>query len=77
MAQTHLTWYGQAGFKIVTPANKILLIDPWLTNPVFTKGKEELAALKDASLHALRHISGAHRNSASIPRRAKKTRHKN
>ncbi len=60
MAQTHLTWYGQAGFKIVTPANKVLLIDPWLTNPVFTKGKEELAALKDVDLILLSHGHSDH-----------------
>jgi L-ascorbate metabolism protein UlaG (beta-lactamase superfamily) len=60
MAQTHLTWYGQAGFKIVTPANKVLLIDPWLTNPVFTKGKEELAALKHVDLILLSHGHSDH-----------------
>src|SRR5713101_3946676 len=60
MAQTRLTWYGQAGFKIVTPANKVLLIDPWLTNPVFTKGKEELAALKDVDLILLSHGHSDH-----------------
>ena len=60
MAQTYLTWYGQAGFKIVTPADKVLLIDPWLTNPVFTKGKEELAALKDVDLILLSHGHSDH-----------------
>jgi L-ascorbate metabolism protein UlaG (beta-lactamase superfamily) len=60
MAQTHLTRYGQAGFKIVTPANKVLLIDPWLTNPVFTKGKEELTALKDVDLILLSHGHSDH-----------------
>jgi len=30
-----ITWFGHAGFKIVTPGGKTLLIDPWLTgNPV-------------------------------------------
>src|SRR6266705_3196183 len=47
--KTQLTWYGQSGFKIVTPGSKVLLIDPWLTNPVFEKGKDELAALKDVN----------------------------
>ncbi len=50
MAQTQLTWYGQSGFKIVTPGGKVLLVDPRLTNPVFEKGKDELAALKDVDL---------------------------
>jgi L-ascorbate metabolism protein UlaG (beta-lactamase superfamily) len=60
MAQTQLTWYGQAGFKIVTPAGTTLLIDPWLTNPVFEKGKETLAALKDVDLILLSHGHGDH-----------------
>src|SRR5438132_240915 len=34
-SQTQLTWYGHAAFKLVTPAGNVLLIDPWLTNPVF------------------------------------------
>jgi L-ascorbate metabolism protein UlaG (beta-lactamase superfamily) len=60
MAQTQLTWYGQSGFKIVTPDGKTFLIDPWLTNPVFKKGKEALAALKDVDLILLSHGHGDH-----------------
>ena len=45
---TQLTWYGQSAFKIVMPRGKVLLVDPWLTNPVFEKAKDELAALKQA-----------------------------
>jgi L-ascorbate metabolism protein UlaG (beta-lactamase superfamily) len=60
MAQTQLTWYGQSGFKIVTPGGKTFLIDPWLTNPVFKKGKEALAALKDVDLILLSHGHGDH-----------------
>src|SRR5437870_10433008 len=60
MAQTQLTWYGQSGFKIVTPGGKTLLIDPWLTNPVSKKGKEELAALKDVDLILLSHGHSDH-----------------
>lgn len=36
------------------------MIDPWLTNPVFKKGKEELAALKDVDLILLSHGHGDH-----------------
>jgi L-ascorbate metabolism protein UlaG (beta-lactamase superfamily) len=57
---TQLTWYGQSGFKIVTPAGKVLLIDPWLTNPVFDKGKEELAKLDAVDLILLTHGHGDH-----------------
>src|SRR6266404_6507332 len=42
---TQLTWYGQSGFKLVTPGGKVLLIHPWLTNPLFGKAKDELANL--------------------------------
>src|SRR5260370_42467237 len=60
MAQTQLTWYGQSGFKIVTPGGKVLLVDPWLTNPVFEKGKDELAALKHVDLILLSHVHSDH-----------------
>jgi L-ascorbate metabolism protein UlaG (beta-lactamase superfamily) len=60
MAQTQLTWYGQSGFKLVTPAGKTLLIDPWLTNPVFEKGKETLADLKNVDLILLSHGHSDH-----------------
>jgi len=60
MVQTQLTWYGQSGFKIVTPGGKTLLIDPWLTNPVFEKGKETLTVLRDVDLVLLSHGHGDH-----------------
>ena len=44
--ETQLTWYGQSAFKILTATGKVLLVDPWLTNPVFEKAKNELAALE-------------------------------
>jgi L-ascorbate metabolism protein UlaG (beta-lactamase superfamily) len=31
--QTQLKWFGHAAFSITTPSGKILLIDPWLSNP--------------------------------------------
>ena len=30
---TELTWYGHAAFKLKTPSGKVLMLDPWLTNP--------------------------------------------
>ena len=57
---TQLTWYGQSAFKIVTPSGKVLLIDPWLTNPVFERGKEEVAALKNIDLILITHGHSDH-----------------
>jgi L-ascorbate metabolism protein UlaG (beta-lactamase superfamily) len=58
--ETKLTWYGQSAFKIVSPTGKILLIDPWLTNPVFDKGKDEVAALTHVDLILVTHGHSDH-----------------
>ncbi|PYI58331.1 MAG: metal-dependent hydrolase, partial [Verrucomicrobia bacterium] len=47
---TQLTWYGQSAFKIITTSGKVLLVDPWLSNPVFENAKREIAALKHVDL---------------------------
>src|SRR5256885_4669452 len=60
MAQTQLTWFGQASYKIETPRGNTVLIDPWLTNPAFDKAKETLAALKKVDLILLTHGHGDH-----------------
>jgi len=57
---TQLTWYGQSGYKIVTPGGKVLLIDPWLTNPLLKDGKEEVAKLKSVDLIVLTHGHSDH-----------------
>src|SRR5258705_8137823 len=58
--ETRLTWYGHAAFKIKTATGKILLIDPWITNPAFTSGKDELANLDQVDLIFLTHGHGDH-----------------
>ena len=57
---TQLTWYGQSAFKIVTPSGKVLLVDPWLSNPVFENAKDEIAALKHVDLILITHGHSDH-----------------
>ena len=57
---TQLTWYGQSAFKIVTPGGKVLLVDPWLSNPVFKNAKDEIAGLKDVDLILITHGHSDH-----------------
>jgi len=58
--ETQLTWYGHAGFKIKTVTGKILLIDPWVTNPAFASGKDELTSLDRVDLILLTHGHSDH-----------------
>lgn len=59
-AGTELTWYGHAAFKLTTPSGKVLLIDPWITNPANKDGKEDLAKIDKADLILLTHGHGDH-----------------
>ena len=54
-ANTELTWYGHAAFKLTTPSGKVLLIDPWITNPSNKNGKEDLAKINKADLILITH----------------------
>ena len=53
-----LVW--PSAFKITTGTGKLLLIDPWITNPVFARGKDELAALDHVDLILLTHGHSDH-----------------
>ena len=46
--ETKIRWFGHAAFAITTPKGKVLLIDPWLSNPSnpdVKAGKDPLAAV--------------------------------
>jgi L-ascorbate metabolism protein UlaG (beta-lactamase superfamily) len=58
--ETQLSWYGHAAFKIKTATGKILLIDPWIENPAFTSGKDELASVDLVDLILLTHGHSDH-----------------
>src|SRR5947208_7007521 len=62
---TQLTWYGQSAFKIVTPGGKVLLVDPWLSNPVFKNARTEIAALKHVDLILVTHGHSDHVGAAA------------
>lgn len=55
MENTELTYFGHSAFRLTLPSGKIVLIDPWLKNPTWNKGEEELAALKRVDVIALTH----------------------
>jgi len=59
-AQAQITWYGHAAFKVVTPAGKILLVDPWISNPSNLNAKNDLDALQKVDLIFLTHGHADH-----------------
>ncbi len=70
--RTELIWYGHSGFKIVTPQNRVLLIDPWLTNPVNKDGAKQLEELNQVDLIFLTHAHADHiGNTVEIAKKTK------
>jgi L-ascorbate metabolism protein UlaG (beta-lactamase superfamily) len=71
-AKTKLTWYGHAAFRVETPRGKVILIDPWITNPVNPTGKDDLARLTAADLILVTHGHSDHVGDAvAIARKTK------
>ncbi len=60
VGKTQIEWYGHAAFKITTPTGKVLLIDPWLTNPLNASGAADVAALTQADLILISHGHADH-----------------
>lgn len=54
-ASTSLTWYGHSAFKVKTPEGRVLLIDPWITNPANKAGKKELEKIGNVDLILISH----------------------
>ena len=55
---TKLKWFGHTTFSITTPRGKVLLIDPWLSNPSnpdVKDGKDPLATLSKVDYILLTH----------------------
>lgn len=59
-APAQITWYGHAAFKVVTPSGKVLLVDPWISNPANPNAKKDLEALTKVDLIFLTHGHGDH-----------------
>ncbi|MEP6705430.1 MAG: metal-dependent hydrolase, partial [Acidobacteriota bacterium] len=56
--ETKIKWFGHAAFSVVTPKGKILLIDPWLSNPMnpdVKAGKDPFAAVPKVDYILLTH----------------------
>jgi len=56
--ETQIKWFGHAAFTITTPKGKVLLIDPWLSNPMnpdVKAGKDPLLAVTKVDYILLTH----------------------
>jgi L-ascorbate metabolism protein UlaG (beta-lactamase superfamily) len=56
--ETQIKWFGHAAYTITTPKGKVLLIDPWLSNPMnpdVKAGKDPLLAVPKVDYILLTH----------------------
>lgn len=59
-ADAGVTWYGQSAFRVTTPSGKVLLVDPWITNPSNPNGKDDLEKMEKVDLILVTHGHGDH-----------------
>lgn len=59
-ATAQLTYYGHAAFKLTLASGKVILIDPWITNPLNKEGKADVATLERVDLICLTHAHSDH-----------------
>lgn len=52
---TQLLWYGQSAFKITTPSGHVLLVDPWIQNPLNPNKEKDLASLDKVDFILITH----------------------
>lgn len=55
MAKTQLTYYGHSGFNLTTPSGNVILIDPWLKNPLLQNADELLEKIDRADVICITH----------------------
>ena len=60
--ETKIKWFGHAAFSVTTPKGKVLLIDPWLNNPLNPEAKEGKDALAAAPKADYIFITHGHRD---------------
>ncbi|HUJ60841.1 MAG TPA: metal-dependent hydrolase [Kofleriaceae bacterium] len=72
--KTKVTWFGHSAFRIDTPGGKVILIDPWITNPSNPTGKDDLAKLTKVDLILVTHGHFDHVGDATQIAKATKAR---
>lgn len=59
-ASAEITWYGQSAFRVLTPSGRVLLVDPWITNPANPNGRKDLESLSRVDLIFITHGHNDH-----------------